>query len=266
MSESDCSISTVLPLSLLAFKKINLIHSLDRRSISSPFPVVQYLKHQNYDSRDANINWTDLDKDKNSTTQDAKLRNIFRKHVKPKKQYELSRLSQICATVANATECTTVVDAGAGVGHLSRQLSYIHGLNLVCVESQEEYGAAASKFDSQLENAFSKLGISCHSSPQHITLTLNPSTKNLTEFLNSNSQFDTKFNQFGLVGLHTCGDLGPTLIRNFVHVPEIKFLLGIGCCYMKMDLDKFSVSSFSVSNRLIYFLISADLQVSKGTQ
>ena len=46
---------------------------------------------------------------------------------------------------------------------------------------------------------------------------------------------------FGLVGLHTCGDLGPTLIRNFVHVPEIKFLLGIGCCYMKMDLDKFSV-------------------------
>jgi len=168
--------------------------------------------------------------------------------VKPKKQHELSRLSQICALVANTAECKTVVDVGAGVGHLSRQLSYIYGLDLVCVESQEEYGAAASKFDVQLESAFSRLGISCQNSPQHITLTLHPTTKNLTEFLDCNSHVDNKFDQFGLIGLHTCGDLGPTLIRNFVHVPEIKFLLGIGCCYMKMDLDKpASIRGFPMS-------------------
>ena len=266
MLESHGKVSTVLPLSLLALKRFNQSRALDRNLISSPVPVVQYLEHQNYESKFSDSNCFELDKETNSSTQEGKVRNIFRKHVKPKKQHELSRLSQICALVANTAECKTVVDVGAGVGHLSRQLSYIYGLDLVCVESQEEYGAAASKFDVQLESAFSRLGISCQNSPQHITLTLHPTTKNLTEFLDCNSHVDNKFNQFGLIGLHTCGDLGPTLIRNFVHVPEIKFLLGIGCCYMKMDLDKFSASSLFFADKLNHLLIFSDLQVLEVSQ
>jgi len=266
MSESDSKISTILPLSLLALKHFCQSRALDRNSISSPVPVLQYLEHQNYKNTPSDSNWNVSEEEANSTTQSVKLRNIFRKHVKPKKQHELSRLSHICALVANTAECSTVIDAGAGVGHLSRQLSYIHGLNLVCVESQEEYGAAASKFDAQLEKDFSRLGITCRNSPQHMTLTLHPTTTNLTEFLNCNSQCDIKFNQFGLIGLHTCGDLGPTLIRNFVHVPEIRFLLGIGCCYMKMDLNKLSRLTFSVADKLNHALNFADLQLLRAIQ
>ncbi len=33
-----------------------------------------------------------------------------------------------------------------------------------------------------------------------------------------------------LVGLHTCGDLGPTLLRAFVH-SDARALVSVGCCY-----------------------------------
>ena len=37
-----------------------------------------------------------------------------------------------------------------------------------------------------------------------------------------------------LVGLHTCGDLGPTMLRMFTTSPHIVGLISVGCCYMKL--------------------------------
>ena len=37
-----------------------------------------------------------------------------------------------------------------------------------------------------------------------------------------------------LVGLHTCGDLGPTMLRVFATCPHARGLVSVGCCYMKM--------------------------------
>ena len=37
-----------------------------------------------------------------------------------------------------------------------------------------------------------------------------------------------------LVGLHTCGDLGPTMLRVFASCPQARGLVSVGCCYMKM--------------------------------
>ena len=37
-----------------------------------------------------------------------------------------------------------------------------------------------------------------------------------------------------LVGLHTCGDLGPTMLRMFTTCPHITGLVSVGCCYMKL--------------------------------
>ena len=37
-----------------------------------------------------------------------------------------------------------------------------------------------------------------------------------------------------LVGLHTCGDLGPTMLRLFINCPRIIGLVSVGCCYMKL--------------------------------
>ena len=38
-----------------------------------------------------------------------------------------------------------------------------------------------------------------------------------------------------LVGLHTCGDLGATMMRVFRESEEIAGLVSLGCCYMKLS-------------------------------
>lgn len=37
-----------------------------------------------------------------------------------------------------------------------------------------------------------------------------------------------------LVGLHTCGDLAPTMLRMFADCHHIAGLVSVGCCYMKL--------------------------------
>ncbi|XP_078612110.1 methyltransferase-like protein 25B [Branchiostoma floridae x Branchiostoma japonicum] len=39
---------------------------------------------------------------------------------------------------------------------------------------------------------------------------------------------------FSMVGLHTCGDLAPTMLRVFTRCNDIRALASVGCCYMKM--------------------------------
>ena len=165
------------------------------------------------------------------------LSQVFHRQVKPKKQHELYRMGQCCATISQVTNCRTVVDVGAGVGHLSRFLSYGYGLDVICLECVEKYGSAAAKLDSKLEESCVRLGITNITTPRHITLSVSPHTSNLMELLGPHIM---ETSAVGLIGLHTCGDLGPTLIRNFAVDPGIKFILAIGCCYMKMSLDRYS--------------------------
>ena len=40
--------------------------------------------------------------------------------------------------------------------------------------------------------------------------------------------------KFILVGLHTCGDLGPTMFRAFSQCDQMVGLASVGCCYMKL--------------------------------
>jgi len=39
---------------------------------------------------------------------------------------------------------------------------------------------------------------------------------------------------FGIVGLHSCGDLTPILMHLFVQCPDARFINIVGCCYMKL--------------------------------
>ena len=42
-------------------------------------------------------------------------------------------------------------------------------------------------------------------------------------------------NVYLMAGLHTCGDLGPTMLRVYAKCPSIRTLVSVGCCYMKMS-------------------------------
>ena len=39
---------------------------------------------------------------------------------------------------------------------------------------------------------------------------------------------------FVIIGLHTCGDLASTLIRTFVNCPDVRGIVIVGCCHMKL--------------------------------
>lgn len=47
---------------------------------------------------------------------------------------------------------------------------------------------------------------------------------------------------FVLVGLHTCGDLGPTIVKLYSEMPDARALLSVGCCYMKLTEATFPQS------------------------
>lgn len=83
----------------------------------------------------------------------------------------------------------------------------------------------------------------CGKSPQHLTAKLESSNLVESELIGQLRElFQNGFDlggsniQFGLVGLHPCGDLAPLLLRLYSSREEVKFICIVGCCYMKMAL------------------------------
>lgn len=71
-------------------------------------------------------------------TNHPKLKQIFTKNVKPKKRHEVEKMSRICGKVAKELGIEYIVDFGAGLGHLSRVLTYDYGLKVCCLEQNSE--------------------------------------------------------------------------------------------------------------------------------
>lgn len=49
---------------------------------------------------------------------------------------------------------------------------------------------------------------------------------------------------YGLIGLHPCGDLGPLLLKHFVNSDSVKFICVVGCCYMKLTNRGYPMSGY----------------------
>lgn len=68
-----------------------------------------------------------------------RLKQIFAKHVKPKKRHEVEKISRNCTKLAEEMRIEYIVDFGAGLGHLSRVLAYGYGLKVCCLEQNAEF-------------------------------------------------------------------------------------------------------------------------------
>ena len=99
--------SVVLPLSLLALKKCMQKLCASRKVEKEPAKAVP--KHMNY----------------------------LYKQVKQKKVHEIQRMAGLTAETAKRCNTKYVVDFGAGLGHLARNLSFEHGIRVCCLEQQE---------------------------------------------------------------------------------------------------------------------------------
>ncbi|EDW61782.2 methyltransferase-like protein 25B isoform X1 [Drosophila virilis] len=170
-----------------------------------------------------------------------KLKHMFMKCVKPKKSHEIKRMAAICARSCQQTSVDFVVDFGAGVGHLARILAYGYGINVCCLEMQPDLNEQAVAIDAKLESTAAKHMEASETThfkrPVHLTQRLSSDTKPVHFIESIREAFhlpDTDF-QFGIIGLHPCGDLGATLMRMFLNCKQAKFLNFVGCCYQKMS-------------------------------
>ncbi|XP_075976803.1 methyltransferase-like protein 25B [Anticarsia gemmatalis] len=206
----------LLPLSFLA-----LIKSVDALSIP----------RQNTYKPAHKIDLKNLDNCKNH----PRLKNLFLKHVKLKKRHEISMMADVVVDTAMQTGCNAVIDFGSGLGHLVRVLAYRDDLYAAGIECQRQLTEEARKLDLELEYTAKK-----HISPEAASKLHRPLHFNIT--LSCYSQLvklplpETMMN-YGLIGLHPCGDLGPLLLKHFVESEHVKFICVVGCCYMKLSCE-----------------------------
>ena len=77
--------------------------------------------------------------------------------VKPKKGHELQFFTKAIAEVAQEVECSTIVDIGAGKGHLPRQLAFKYGLNVVTIEADGTHLEKATTIDRKVRSKLGKV-------------------------------------------------------------------------------------------------------------
>ena len=122
-------------------------------------------------------------------------------------------------------------------GHLSRLLGHGHDFTVAMVDLEDDFTKAAKKFDAQLKQTLEKKNLDqIKKGPSHVTFRLDPEME--ISFLEKElrSKFDQEVDlRYGVVRLHTCGDLGPLLIKLFAQSPNCVSLQSMGCCYMKLE-------------------------------
>jgi len=239
------TLTTVWPLELLALKASIKTYSLKRK----PWSRERLVSALSIKEQESAEEWPGEFK---------KLQQVFRKHIKPKKKHEIIRMADVASMLASKAnskakanveaefkakeESKNIVDIGGGLGHLSRLLSFGHDFDVTCMEAEGQFGKTAVTFDEDLikaaiwANSKAKANVEASAEfeekakdwkPKHVTLNVDPELRS--------EIFDDKvgqINKLGLVGLHTCGDLGPTIVRLFAESSKVTSLQSVGCCYM----------------------------------
>ncbi|XP_064406568.1 methyltransferase-like protein 25B [Halichondria panicea] len=229
---NNAPLSKVYPLSLLAF-------SAAAHSLSLPRQPVDVTPH--------NVR---------VGSQLEGLEHVFRCHIKPKKQHEIKVFGEKIHHLSLETKCKNIVDVGSGQGHLSRYLAHKYGLSVTGVEGVGGHLTTAAKYDKDVEKMLAKRGgggghhgnSSDSGSLTHIEAMIGPEAsiedillshvedgETTTGALCASSEDDDE--RYILVGLHTCGDLAPTILRVFAGSGRVVGVASVGCCYMKLTCE-----------------------------
>eukprot|EP00095_Tigriopus_kingsejongensis_P000323 snap_masked-scaffold292_size219010-processed-gene-1.16 protein:Tk00323 transcript:snap_masked-scaffold292_size219010-processed-gene-1.16-mRNA-1 annotation:"nhl repeat-containing protein 2" len=232
------------PLSILALRASLSALSLRRAPLETPELIHRFLGLSGTPPDSWNTFQGEFTR-QNRTGQT--LLHVFRKHIKPKKQHEIARMAQIADLMAQKCgQNRNIIDIGSGMGHLARLLSYGHGFQVACVDIETDFTTSAQKFDRDLKTTLEKKSNANLKEfqlerPSHVTFRLEPQMRvakleeKLLDELSDLNHPKEPFLRYGVMGLHTCGDLGPLTIKLFVDSPSCEFLQSVGCCYMKLD-------------------------------
>ncbi|KAI9204598.1 methyltransferase domain-containing protein [Polychytrium aggregatum] len=176
-----------------------------------------------------------------------------------KKLEEVTSLAAIIAHIANTSGCTHVLDIGAGQGYLSSALAYQYGLDVVCLDGSglQLHGgqSRSAHIERLLEHhkmrqggrlrfvemvlKFDKVaGQPSDDEPQIVR-----QIRQLIQDSESTSgaagqESPSAESRWLICGLHTCGDLAPTMLKSIVPgtsdrsgIPQARVVVNVGCCY-----------------------------------
>ncbi|KAF1770592.1 hypothetical protein GCK72_002411 [Caenorhabditis remanei] len=155
---------------------------------------------------------------------------LLRKKIKLKKQHEIDRIIELISQIqtfmdhesGSQNTIDSVIDFGAGVGHLSRMISLVNKLAVMAVEGNHQFTLSAHNLDEKLLQ------------DSNINLTTTP--MRFTSFVTE--EMATKVDDFAqnsaiIVGLHCCGDFSSTILKVFLKSRKARALVLFGCCYHK---------------------------------
>ncbi|XP_019537357.3 methyltransferase-like protein 25B [Aedes albopictus] len=174
---------------------------------------------------------------------------LFDKSVKLKKRHEIEKFCEQCWRTGRKTDVQYLVDIGSGQGNLARTLCYGFGFRVCCIEQDEKLVESARLKDEELSSRLKrKLKVETMHHPVHLNRKVNLEQIDPGQFVEIlrdafNVEKDAPL-QFGLVGLHPCGDLAVSLMKLFLSCPEAKFIKLVCCCYMKLTTAKDKCSNY----------------------
>ncbi|XP_077514618.1 methyltransferase-like protein 25B [Amblyomma americanum] len=234
----------VWPLSLMCLAPAAKLLALSRSPVASPAGIPLLSPKNSTGTK--NLEWPAFDLHGNRN-----LTHPFRKHVKLKKQHEITRLAMVVELLAQKCGCLHVLDVGSGQGHLARLLALDKRLRVATVDLVGSHLASAQHFDRQAvlhvqkkkaAGGESKTAEPLGDPPQHVELEVSMTTTPAELEQVAKRAWGTEVadvQNFIFVGLHTCGDLGPSMIQLFADSPAARGLISVGCCYMKLNESRY---------------------------
>lgn len=171
-----------------------------------------------------------------------------------KKAHEVESLSMLIQHIAKSTDMTSIIDLGAGQGYLSRALALQHDMHVLAVDADEIQTCGAKFFQNKAEKSIKGKKIRAivatepeaaelieqvkngqHSRLHHITqmITLDNLPTLLADWTDTSrwKHREVPAKSWMICGLHTCGDLAPTMLQLYQGSPQIGGMISVGCCY-----------------------------------
>ncbi|XP_052873864.1 methyltransferase-like protein 25B [Anopheles cruzii] len=178
---------------------------------------------------------------------------LFRKSVKLKKRHEIEQFAVSCRHETVNRRCHALVDIGSGQGNLARALAYGYGLRVCCIEQNGTFVQAARAKDVKLWKRLVRIEPKVTDTlahPVHVHETVDLEHIEPERFVRMlrtalNVREGDEF-RFGLVGLHPCGDLAPSLLRLFLACRDCTSVQLVCCCYMKLSCVRASPGPLKV--------------------
>ncbi|KAJ1560571.1 hypothetical protein HK096_008099, partial [Nowakowskiella sp. JEL0078] len=170
-----------------------------------------------------------------------RLDHRFTNGMSDKKKHEVKLLSFLIHKIASSLSIRHILDFGAGQGYLDNILAFQYSPNnpeadyytIIGADDSETQTCGARRRHDQLEKLVGKKNLQSNGG---MVFHVNRRIKVGEDFNNifhdvKEVRESSMSTPWLLCGLHTCGDLSPNIIRQFLSNPQAKAMVFVGCCY-----------------------------------